>query len=262
MPSDSFIIRVSNLGEKNIINAKVKFNIENTNLLETLKIPGIFEINQTTPNAVWLSISIDGIKHNRQFRIELKTDGERFVSFPVNTPVDIEMPTSIINTLSVLMAHHTSMISKLKLFNLQDKYFEVMNKNDSEELNKLFQDTDFKQYIKMPEIKIDFNWEEDGEVKNQRFELRSVYYPAFPFHIRTTSESELKFDPPTHKSVNGVNVELTQEESSKIVAEWIENASKPKIIPGVGVLYFENLKEPENSQYTQWKIWMESYGDR
>ena len=72
LPSNPFIIHVSNLGDKNIVNAKVVFNVVNSKLMETLNKPGIFKINQITPEAIWLSMMVDGIKHNRQFRVELR----------------------------------------------------------------------------------------------------------------------------------------------------------------------------------------------
>ena len=225
-----------------------------------LKKSGTFEIAQVTQEAIWISKKISAKENKTRYRVELASVGERVVSLPLDTPVEIEMPTPIKNTLSVLMAHDSSMESTHEKVSMpSDEFFEALKNNDIEKSTELLQDTAYEKYVEMPDIEIKFNWEEDENTISQTIVLKSVYMPLVPFHAVEVSVSESSFDPPTSKVVNGERIPLTPEEIEETLRQWVENAPKIKVYPGVGKLYFENLKEPENCNYTKWRKWRDSH---
>ncbi len=170
-PENPFLLTIRNLGEKDIVNLTVKFELRGVDLPGVIQASHLVEIIEPDERgAYWITTKLrpDG---SQRGRFESRTSGERKIDLvPARdqNAVQLEMPTPIIGTLTALMVLKSGLPSGPSpelLAALKDKgRGHIALENDA-----------FQRMIEMPDISVVALWAD----QTLTVTLKSIYVPLF-----------------------------------------------------------------------------------
>lgn len=177
-PHSPFLIQIQNIGEEDIVNVTIRFEVVGLDLQELLNDTTIFPfVEPDEQGGMIITTKRDKNGKDMEYiNINLITTGERIINLlPAHgQPEELDMPATIKNALALFMFAssydiHTRIFDKVSA--------KILSANDKKEWLEIHKIQAEESALRMPDIAMNFSWfSADQEKIHKSVLLKSIYF--------------------------------------------------------------------------------------